>query len=179
MNTPTSKESHSEGFKEKIEVEAKKAFALTVYFAAWFCAITFLAITNSEEHPISLSIFGLALIKAALCAKFMLIAQAIFPIKVSKTHGIIKSLFLESLFYIFVVLSLSYIEAGIEGLMHGKNFIDAMTGFSQNNPLHVLAMTIVYWLIVWPYLLLVGLRLALGEDTMLKILFGRKNSADQ
>jgi hypothetical protein len=178
MNTSISKKSCSEGIKEKLEVEAKKALALTAYFGTWFCAITFLAVTNSE-HPISLSIFGLALIKAALCAKFMLIAQAIFPIKISKTHGIIKSLFLESFFYIFIVLDLNYIEAGIEGLMHGKNFIDAMTSFGQKNPLHVLAMTIVYWLIVWPYLVLVGLRLALGEDAMLQILFGRKNSADQ
>jgi hypothetical protein len=176
METSRGAESHSAGIKEKIETEAKKAFALTVYFATWFCAITFLAATNSE-HPISLSIFGIALIKAGLCAKFMLIAQAIFPIRVSKTNGIIKSLFLESLFYIFIVLSLNYVEAGIDGLIHGKNFIDAMASFGQKNPLHVLAMTIVYWLIVWPYLVLVGLRLTLGEDTTINILFGKKDSA--
>jgi hypothetical protein len=177
MNIPSSKESHSEGIKEKFEAEAKQALVLTAYFGAWFCALTFLAVTSLEGHPISLSIFGFALIKAGLCAKFMLIAQAIFPIKVSKTHGIIKSLFLESLFYIFVVLSLNYIEAGIEGLIHGKNFVDAMASFGQKNPLHVLAMTIVYWLIVWPYLVLVGLRLALGKDTTMNILFGKKDSA--
>jgi hypothetical protein len=176
MKASRSTESHSAGFKEKIESEAKKAFALTLYFGTWFCALTFLAVTNSEGHPMPLSLFGIALIKAGLCAKFMLIAQAIFPIQVSKTNGIIKSLFIESLFYIFVVLSLNYLEAGIEGLMHGKNFIDAMTSFGQKNPLHVLAMTIVYWLIVWPYLVLVGLRLALGEDKAVHILFGRKDS---
>jgi hypothetical protein len=60
--------------------------------------------------------------------------------------------------------------------MHGNHFIDAMTCFGQKNPLHVLAMTIVYWLIVWPYLVLVSLRLALGKDTTLDILFGRKDS---
>ncbi len=178
MSTPPSSEGHLPGIRKKIESEAKEGLALTAYFGTWFCAITFLAVTNSE-HPISLSIFGIALIKAGLCAKFMLIAQAIFPIKVSKNNGIIKSLFLESLFYIFVVLSLNYVEAGIDGLMHGKNFIDAMASFGQKNPLHVLAMTIVYWLIVWPYLVLVGLRLALGEDTTMNILFGKKDSSDQ
>ena len=177
MKTNSSTETHSEGITEKLEGEAKKALVLTAYFGTWFCALTFLAVTNSEGHPITFSIFGLALIKAGLCAKFMLIAQAIFPIKISKNHGIIKSLFLESLFYIFVVLSLNYIEAGVEGLIHGKNFIDAMTSFGQKNPLHVLAMTMVYWLIVWPYLVLVGIRLALGEDTTLNILFGKKDSA--
>jgi hypothetical protein len=109
----------------------------------------------------------------------MLIAQAIFPIRVSKTHGIIKSLFLESLLYILVVLGLNYIEAGIEGLIHGKNFLDSMSSFGEKNPLHVLAMSLVYWLIVWPYLVLVGMKLALGTNATLAILFGRKNSSGQ
>ena len=43
----------------------------------------------------------------------------------------------------------------------------------------VLAMTIVYWLIVWPYLVLVGMRLALGTNATVAILFGKKNSADE
>jgi hypothetical protein len=98
----TSAESNLPSIKEKIESEAKKALILTVYFGVWFCALAFLGSTTFADHPISLSIFGIALIKAGLCAKFMLIAQAIIPIKVSKTHGIIKSLFLESLLVIFV-----------------------------------------------------------------------------
>ena len=64
-------------------------------------------------------------------------------------------------------------------LMHGKNFIDSMSTFGQKNPLKVLAMTIVYWLIVWPYLVMAGMKLALGTNATLAILFGRKNSAGQ
>ena len=179
MNTHSNTEVHQVGIKEKMEAEAKKAFALTVYFGVWFCALAFLGSTTLGTHPVSLSIFGIAIIKAGLCAKFMLIAQAIFPIRVSKTNGIIKSLFLESIFYILVVLGLNYIEAGIEGLIHGKNFLESMSTFGEKNPVHVLAMSIVYWLIVWPYLVLVGMRLALGTNATLAILFGRKNSAGQ
>lgn len=179
MTTSTGPESHSQGIKKKVEDEAKKAFALTVYFGSWFCALAFLGATTLQNHPLSLSIFGIAIIKAGLCAKFMLIAQAIFPIRVSKTHGIIKSLFLESLLYILVVLGLNYVEAGIEGLIHGKNFLDSMSSFGEKNPLHVLAMSLVYWLIVWPYLVLVGMKLALGTNATLAILFGRKNSSGQ
>ena len=179
MNTHISTEAHKAGIKEKMEAEAKKAFALTVYFGVWFCALAFLGAATLNEHPISLTIFGIAIIKAGLCAKFMLIAQAIFPININKSNGIIKSLFIESIFYIAVVLALNYIEAGVEGLIHGKNFIDSMSTFGEKNPMKVLAMTIVYWLIVWPYLVLVGMRLALGTNATVAILFGKKNSADQ
>jgi hypothetical protein len=164
-----------QGFKEKLEDEAKKAFALSIYFGIWFCALAFLAATTLDERPIPLTIFGFALIKAALCAKFLLIGQASFPIKVEPSHGIVKSLFVESLIYLAIVVALNYLEAGLHGLIHGKNFIDSMTAFGQSNPLHVVAMSIIYWLIVWPYLVLMGIKMILGTQTTLTIFFGKKN----
>lgn len=160
--------------KHKLVEEAQKAFSLTIYFGIWFCAITFLAVTSLDERPIPLDVFGFALIKAGLCAKFMLIAQAIYPIKIDKDHGIVKSLLLESLVYIAVVIALNYLEAGISGLIHGKEFFISMTAFGKSNPLRVVAMSIVYWLIVWPYLIFVGTNIALGTTKTLSILFGSK-----
>ena len=93
MNTNQPTSSKPNGFKEKVKTEAIKAFLLSVYFGAWFCALAFLAATSLRERPIPLDIFGFALIKAALCAKFMLIGQAAYPLHIDKDHGIIPSLF--------------------------------------------------------------------------------------
>jgi hypothetical protein len=161
--------------KEKAKEEFVKALQLTVYFGVWFCALTFLMATSRTEQPITLSIFGFALFKAAICAKFMLIAQAAFPIKVNKKYGIVSSLFLVSLIYLLVVLGLNYLEAGVRGLIHGKPFLISMMEFGQSDPLRVVAMSIVYWLIVWPYLLITGMTIMLGNNATLKILFGDKS----
>jgi hypothetical protein len=177
MNTSNALENKSHGFKDKVKEEFVKAFQLTIYFGAWFCAIAFLAATSLDERPIPLSIFGFALFKAAVCAKFMLLAQAAFPIKVNKQHGIVSSLILESVIYLLVVLGLSYLEAGVHGLINGKEFIPSMAAFSMSNPLRVVALSIVYWLIVWPYLLLTGMSLMLGSNATLEILFGNKSKA--
>lgn len=174
MNSTSPNSAPAHTFKEKAKEEFVKAFQLTVYFGAWFCALSFLAATLLDERPIPLSIFGFALFKAAICAKFMLVAQAAFPIKVNKNHGVVGSLFLESVVYLLVVLGLNYLEAGVDGLIHGKEFIPSMAGFGQSNPLRVVAMSIVYWLIVWPYLLLTGIGLMLGSNATLEILFGKK-----
>ena len=160
--------------KEGVIEEAKKAFALTIYLGTWFCAITFLAATELNERPIPLSIFAFALIKAAITAKFLLIAQAAFPIKVDKQHGIVKSLFKESIVYIVVVIGLNYLEAGVRGLMNHKEFIASMAAFGDSDPLRVLAMAIIYWLIIWPYLIYSGVTLVLGDKETLQILFGSK-----
>jgi hypothetical protein len=115
MDANNASDIKSHSFKEKAKDEFIKAFKLTLYFGAWFCALAFLGATSLDERPIPLSIFGFALFKAAICAKFMLLAQAVFPIKVDKKHGIVGSLLLESLVYLLVVLGLNYLEAGVHG----------------------------------------------------------------
>lgn len=177
MNATSPNSAPAHTFKEKAKAEFVKAFQLTIYFGIWFCALSFLAATLLDERPIPLSIFGFALFKAAICAKFMLVAQAAFPIKVNRKHGVVSSLFVESVVYLLVVLGLNYLEAGVDGLIHGKEFISSMAAFGQSNPLRVVAMSIVYWLIVWPYLLLTGMSMMLGSNTTLEILFGKKSEA--
>jgi len=179
MNASNASNTKSHSFKEKVKEEFIKAFKLTLYFGAWFCALAFLGATTLDERPIPLSIFGFALFKAAICSKFMILAQAVFPIKVNKEHGIVGSLLLESLVYLLVVLGLNYLEAGVHGLIHGKEFLISMMAFGQSNPLHVLAMSIIYWLIVWPYLLLIGMTRMLGSNATLKILFGDQSSSNK
>ena len=176
MNTASNQSLSKSSFKEKFIDEAKKAFALTLYLGTWFCALSFLAATLLDERPIPLSIFGFALIKAGITAKFLLIGQAIYPIKVDKSHGIVGSLFVESLIYILIVLGLNYLEAGIDGVIHGKDFLISMTAFGQANPLKIVAFSIAWWLIIWPYLMLAGMQLLLGKEHILSLLFGSKNS---
>ncbi len=165
----------SRNLKTKIKEEILKAFELTVYFSIWFCALTLLSVTTLHTQSISFTLFGFAIIKAALCAKFMLIAQVIYPIKINQKSGIVNSLFLESLFYILVVIALNYLEAGVDGVIHGKDFITSLADFGQSDPLHVLAMSIVYWLIVWPYLIFTGFKLALGSTATHELLLGKKS----
>ena len=174
MTNTTNSHPTPPSLKHKLKEEAKKAFALTIYFGIWFCAIAFMAATALEERPIPLEIFGFALVKAAISAKFMLIAQAAYPIKVDKKNGIVNSLILESIVYIVVIIALNYLEAGVEGLFHGKEFIPSMAAFGNSDPLRVLAMSIVYWLIVWPYLIFVGFNLVIGSKATIAILFGSK-----
>jgi hypothetical protein len=160
---------------KKIENEAKKAFALSIYFGVWFCAIGFLAATFANKYPIPLSMFGFALIKGGISAKFLLISEAAFPMKVNKSKGLIRSLLLQSFIYVGIVLCLNFVEAGVSGLVHGRDFWESLKEFAKADPLRITALCIVYWLIVWPYLALEGLKIALGTNATLAILFGERS----
>jgi len=175
MNSPNSPAIEvKESLRYRIKDEFVHASLLALYFAAWFCAIAFFSFALLREEAIRISPFGLAIIKAGLCAKFMMIGKALFPLRVDTNRGVVKSLFWHSLAYLGVVITLSIIEAGIDGLFHGKLFLESASSFGHGDPIYIAALSLMYWLIVWPYLLVLGLNQSLGNTVVRTILFGKK-----
>lgn len=161
------------GLRYRIKDEFIQATLLTLYFASWFCAIAFFSFALLREVAIPISPFGLAIIKAALCAKFMMIGKAVFPLRVDANRGLIKSIFWHSIAYLGIVLALSFAEAGIDGLLHGKSFIDSVSSFGHGDPIYIAALSLIYWLIIWPYLIVLGLNQSIGDTAVRAILFGK------
>jgi hypothetical protein len=165
-----------EGLRHRIKDEFIQASLLALYFAAWFCAIAFFSFALLREAAISVTPFGLAIIKAGLCAKFMMIGKAIFPLRVDANRSLVKSLFWHSLAYMGVVIALSFVEAGIDGLFHGKSFLESVSSFGHGDPIYIAALSLMYWLIIWPYLIVLGLNQSLGNTAVHSILFGSKTT---
>jgi len=163
-----------EGLRHRIKDEFIQASLLALYFAAWFCAIAFFSFALLREAAIPITPFGLAIIKAGLCAKFMMIGKAIYPLKVDARRGLIKSIFWHSIVYLGIVLVLSFTEAGINGLFHGKSFLESLSSFGHGDSIYIAALSLMYWLILWPYLIVLGLNQSLGDTAVHTILFGSK-----
>ena len=163
-----------ESLRYRIKDEFVQASLLALYFAAWFCAIAFFSFALLREAAIPITPFGLAIIKAGLCAKFMMIGKAIFPLRVDTNRGLVKSLFWHSIAYLGVVIALSFAESGIDGLLHGKSFLESASSFGHGDPIYIAALSLMYWLIVWPYLIVLGLNQSLGNKAVRTILFGSK-----
>lgn len=111
----TSKHSHF-----KFGAELKKILILFIYFAIWFSALAFLSYSILRKDGIPYAPISLALIKALLCAKFMLLGQALYPIASSKDKALIWQILPRSVVYLIVVLILSALESGLEGWIHHK-----------------------------------------------------------
>jgi hypothetical protein len=175
MNSPNPPATEvKKGLRYKIKDEFVQATLLALYFATWFCAIAFFSFALLREAAIPITPFGLAIIKAGLCAKFMMIGKALFPLRVDANRGLVKSLFWHSLAYLGVVIALSFVEAGIDGLLHGKSFLESVSLFGHGDPIYIAALSLMYWLIIWPYLIVLGLNQSLGNTAVHTILFGKK-----
>jgi len=165
-----------ESLRHRIKDEIIQAALLTLYFAAWFCAIAFFTFAVLREEAIPITPFGLAIIKAALCAKFMMIGKAIFPLRVDANRGLIKSIFWHSIVYLGIVIALSLAESGIDGLLHHKSFLESVSSFGHGDPIYIAALSMMYWLIIWPYLIVLGLNQSMGNKAVHAILFGSKST---
>ncbi len=148
---------HHQASEWHLGAEIRKVFHLTVYFGIWFSALTFLLHETEGRAGLPLEAWGFAWIKAAICAKFLLVGQLLIPMPRVSRAGIWAIILPRALVYMVIVLGLSFIEEGVRGALHGQPFMHAMSEFGGGNPLRVLGMAWVYWLILVPYLALEGL----------------------
>lgn len=153
----------NETIGQRIAGEAKKAFYLTLYFGFWFSALTLLTHEILQQDGLPYGHIGMAWIKAAICAKFILIGQAIYPMGLSKGHDLWRIVLPRSFVYLAVVFVLSVVEVVCEGLYHGNSFVTALQHFANGSPLYAFALAWVYWLILVPYLLMGSLEIGRGS----------------
>ncbi len=149
----------------RVAEEAKKALHLTLYFWLWFSAISLLTHAILREHGLPIGSWGLAIVKAAICAKFVLIGQAIYPMRHSHGKDLWHIVLPRSLVYLMVVVVLSVLEAGVEGAWHGHSFVASLAEFANGDPVYAFALAWVYWLILMPYLMLGALDHLWSSDT--------------
>ncbi len=152
--------------------ELRKILILSIYFAIWFSALVFLTYSILRKDEMPYAPLSLALIKGLLCAKFMMLGQAIYPIQSKANQALIWQILPRSLVYLFIVVLLSALESGLEGLIHHKGFIDSLANFGNGDPIHILALSFIYWLILLPYLTFMSLKLVIGNQEMKRIFLG-------
>lgn len=159
-------------FKEMIF----RTFLLTVYLAAWFCALVFLSNSILEVEGIPYVGFGIAIIKAAVTAKFMIMGLEMFPLPINKGSSLVFGVLKRSIVYVVVVVALSYLFAGIEGYFHHEGFVEPLHHFAGGSFKHILALAITYWLIILPYLAYYSLEEVIDKQQMHQLLSGLNNN---
>jgi hypothetical protein len=139
---------------QRVAGEAKKAVHLTLYFGFWFSALTLLTHEIMKQDGLPFGHWGLAWVKAAICAKFILIGQAVYPMQHSNGRDLWQIVLPRSFAYLAIVFALTVVEAIVEGQFHGETVLYSIRHFANGNPLYAFALAWVYWLILVPYLLM-------------------------
>lgn len=151
----------------------KQGLILTLYMAVWFCALIFYdkdALNIQGSPTVS---YGFAILKALTLSKFLLVAHALSPLTYKKGSSIYLLIAMRTIFNAIVVLCFSYLFAGIEGMFKHQDFIDAMRSYCDGDVQRILALTLMYGLIVLPYVAYRALGEAMGDENLHSYLAGK------
>ena len=72
-----------ESLKARLGSEMRSAFYLTLYFGVWFSALNLLVHETLGRSGLPLEAWAFAWIKAALCAKFVLVGEMLVPMPIN------------------------------------------------------------------------------------------------
>jgi hypothetical protein len=131
--------------------EFKEYWILVAYLYVTFGALTLFKAGVLQAHGVDWSPWGVAIVKAMLVAKFMLIARATHAGERFAAKPLIWQTAYKSLVFLAIVLLLTVIEEAVLGEIHGRTVWQSVSEIGGGNLIEFLATLILVFLIFFPY----------------------------
>lgn len=175
---PETKKSQSEGRETlgaRMRNELVEYLAIVVYLAVCFGALLFYKATILESAGVETARVGIAIIKALILGKFVLILESLKVGKGKKPArilalGIVK----KATLFTLLLIVLNAIEEAAVGFIHGEEPTAALKEMGGGARPEALATALLMFLVLIPYFAFRDIAASLGEETLLRLLFTRQ-----
>lgn len=157
--------------KAKAAHELKELIVLTAYLYVAFGAIIFYKSAVLRGVGIDAAPWGLAIIKALLVAKFILLGRAARIGERFQDKPLIWPTLYKSAIFLGVVWILTVIEEAVVALLHGRSVMEAIAGIGGGTPLQLIATLVLVFFIFCPYFAIGSLREVMGEHSLGELFF--------
>jgi hypothetical protein len=142
---------------------------ISAYLFVCFGSLLFYKSAILRKEGIEFTAFGLALVKALILGKFILVLQAIKVGEPAKRSGIlIVDIFKTSFLFLVFLVTLNAIEEIALGLFHGRAARDVLDEMAGGTLPEAVAVCVLLLLVLIPYFSFRGLASRLGEGVLLK-----------
>ena len=162
-------------FGEKISTELREFFIIAAYLYVCFTALAYLKASILHANGIDFTPWAFAAIKAALCAKFMLIGRALHIGDGYKTYPLIIPTLYKSFAFLALVSILTIVEEIAVGFIHGRKAMDSIAEIEGGTLNQVIATSFVVLLIFIPYFAFRSLGNIIGDKVLVRLYFERRH----
>jgi hypothetical protein len=162
--------------REKAANELKEFAIITVYFYVCFGSLIYFKFTILQAQGVTFAPWSIAIVKAAICAKFMLMGRAFHIGEHYNRHPLIVPTLYRSFAFLALLVVLNVIEEIVVGAIHGRAALDTMTGIA-GGPQQMLAASVILLLILVPYFAFRSLADVIGEETLVRLYFEPRRMA--
>jgi hypothetical protein len=163
--------------RERAIEELMEFLILTAYLYVCFATLIYLKAAILQANGIAYAPLGVAVIKAALCAKFMLLGRAFHVGERFRNHPLIVPTLHRSLLFLLLLVVLTFIEEIAVGAIHGRKVMDSISGIAGGTFHQMVATVLILFLILIPYFAFRSLGNIVGDKTLVRLFFERRHHA--
>src|ERR1700722_15254970 len=161
---------------QKAQRELIHYLAISAYLYVCFGALIFYKAAILQNQGVEFATYGLALAKALILGKFILVAHALKIGDRSKPNRLGLDILWKSLLFTLLLIVLSIIEEVLVGFVHGRQAQDVLKEIAGGTLPQILATSLLILLIMIPYFAFREISAALGEGKLLKLLAERRSA---
>jgi hypothetical protein len=166
---PISKLLRQATLAQHVRRELVEYLAISAYLFVCFGALLFYKSAILRTEGIEFTAFGLALVKALILGKFILVLQAIKVGEPSDKTGIlIVDIIKTSFLFLIFLVALNAVEEIVLGLFHGRAARDVLGEMADGTLPEAIAVCVLLLLVLIPYFSFRGLASRLGEGVLWK-----------
>jgi hypothetical protein len=157
--------------RQKAAEEFKEFLIIAAYLYVCFTALAYFKAAILQAHGVAFAPFGIAAIKALICAKFMSVGHAIHLGERRKKQALIWPTLRMSFAFLALLLVLNVLEEVIMGYFHQRAVMDSIVAVGGGTMHQLIAGSIVVLLILIPFFAFRSLGDVIGERTLLRLFF--------
>jgi hypothetical protein len=159
----------------RVRNELIEYLAIAAYLAICFGALLFYKATILESEGIETTRVGLAIVKALILGKFVLILEHLKIGHGKKSARVVAfDILKKALLFTFLLFLLTIAEDVIVGYVHGEDARDAVKGIGGGTRPEAIATALLMFMVLIPYFAYKDIAMKLGEAALLKLLFARQ-----
>lgn len=155
----------------RLTTELKEFAVIAAYLCICFTALSYLKAAILRAHGVDFAPFGFALIKALICAKFVLVGRAVHLGERFKTKPLIWPTLYKSLVFLALLLMLNFLEEVIVELIHHRAVVNSVAEIGGGTLDQLIATSIVVLLILIPFFAFRSLGEVVGDDNLVRVFF--------
>lgn len=149
--------------KERVANELKEVAILTAYLFVTLAAMNLMKAAVLRDHGINFGYWGVAIVKALLLAKFMMVGKALKLGELKREGPLIWPTLIKALAFVALLVILSIVEEIVVGWFRGRSMGDSLSELFGPGLLELLAGVLILLLVLIPYFAFLVLAETLGE----------------
>jgi hypothetical protein len=150
---------------------------LTAYLYVCFAAVIYFKAAVLHTQGIAYAPLGVGIVKAAICAKFMLMGRMLHIGERFKNYPLIIPTLHRAFVFLLLLAVLTLAEEAFVGLIHGRKLWESVSEIGGGTFNQIIATIFIMFLILIPYFAFRSLGSIVGDKILVRLFFERRHSA--